>query len=76
MRKATVSIASPLSTREELGESLPKAEPASKESVTFPKETTQRWERVAAAVPGKTVVQCKKKFAELKELIRSNKTRV
>ncbi|CAN6921427.1 unnamed protein product, partial [Brassica oleracea var. botrytis] len=33
MRKATVSIASPLSTREELGESLPKAEPASKESV-------------------------------------------
>jgi DnaJ homolog subfamily C member 2 len=27
----------------------------------FPKEASQRWERVAAAVPGKTVVQCKKK---------------
>ncbi|CAH8356738.1 unnamed protein product [Eruca vesicaria subsp. sativa] len=108
-RKPTVSIASPLSTREELGESLPKAEPASTETVvgkssdnngeasgssdtdgwsavqeralvqalkTFPKETSQRWERVAAAVPGKTVIQCKKKFAELKELIRSKKTGV
>ncbi|KAL0719690.1 hypothetical protein Bca4012_069014 [Brassica carinata] len=114
-RKPTVSIASPLSTREELGESLPtttittQAKPASKETVvgkssdnngeasgssdtdgwsavqeralvqalkTFPKETSQRWERVAAAVPGKTVIQCKKKFAELKELIRSKKTGV
>ncbi|KAG2315517.1 hypothetical protein Bca4012_066333 [Brassica carinata] len=41
---------------------------------TFPKETSQRWERVAAAVPGKTMIQCKKKFAELKEFIRSKKT--
>ncbi|KAI5445997.1 hypothetical protein KIW84_014007 [Lathyrus oleraceus] len=29
---------------------------------TFPKEASQRWERVAAAVPGKTVNQCKKKL--------------
>lgn len=29
---------------------------------TFPKETSQRWERVATAVPGKTVNQCKKKI--------------
>lgn len=40
---------------------------------TFPKETPQRWERVAAAVPGKTVNQCKKKLASLKENFRSKK---
>lgn len=39
---------------------------------TFPKETTQRWERVATAVPGKTVGQCKKKFALMKESFRNN----
>lgn len=43
---------------------------------TFPKETTQRWERVAAAVPGKTVNQCKKKFALLKENFRNKKSTV
>ncbi|XAR54502.1 hypothetical protein NMG60_11029652 [Bertholletia excelsa] len=43
---------------------------------TFPKETNQRWERVAAAVPGKTVNQCKKKFALLKENFRSKKNAV
>ncbi|WZZ42271.1 dnaJ homolog subfamily C member 2-like [Brassica napus] len=95
-RKPTVSIASPLSTREEeLGESLPMAnngeasgssdadgwssvqERALVQALkTFTKETSQRWERVAAAVPGKTMVQCKKKFAELKELIRSKKAGV
>uniref|UniRef100_A0A803ME83 Uncharacterized protein n=1 Tax=Chenopodium quinoa TaxID=63459 RepID=A0A803ME83_CHEQI len=41
---------------------------------TFPKETPQRWERVATAVPGKTMNQCKKKFASLKETFRSKKT--
>lgn len=41
---------------------------------TFPKETSQRWERVAAAVPGKTVNQCKKKFALLKENFRNKKS--
>ncbi|KAG6781583.1 hypothetical protein POTOM_014494 [Populus tomentosa] len=40
---------------------------------TFPKETSQRWERVAAAVPGKTINQCKKKFASLKESFRNKK---
>ncbi|XP_022894878.1 dnaJ homolog subfamily C member 2-like isoform X1 [Olea europaea var. sylvestris] len=43
---------------------------------TFPKETNQRWERVAAAVPGKTVNQCKKKFALLKENFRNKKNAV
>ncbi|RAL48831.1 hypothetical protein DM860_001151 [Cuscuta australis] len=41
---------------------------------TFPKDASQRWERVAAAVPGKTVNQCKKKFASLKESFRNKKT--
>ncbi|KAI4384599.1 hypothetical protein MLD38_002727 [Melastoma candidum] len=40
---------------------------------TFPKETPQRWERVAAAVPGKTMNQCRKKFTLLKENFRSKK---
>ncbi|KAL7139431.1 hypothetical protein ABFS83_09G050100 [Erythranthe nasuta] len=39
---------------------------------TFPKETNQRWERVAAAVPGKSVAQCKKKLTLMKESFRSN----
>ncbi|XP_041998133.1 dnaJ homolog subfamily C member 2-like [Salvia splendens] len=43
---------------------------------TFPKDTNQRWERIAAAVPGKTVNHCKKKFASLKENFRSKKTAV
>ncbi|CAI8600120.1 unnamed protein product [Vicia faba] len=43
---------------------------------TFPKEANQRWERVAAAVPGKTVNQCKKKFALMKENFRNKKTAV
>ncbi|KAK7331592.1 hypothetical protein VNO80_28329 [Phaseolus coccineus] len=42
----------------------------------FPKETSQRWERVAAAVPGKTVNQCKKKFAMMKENFRNKKSAV
>ncbi|XP_009334242.2 dnaJ homolog subfamily C member 2 [Pyrus x bretschneideri] len=41
---------------------------------TFPKDAAQRWERVAAAVPGKSVVQCKKKFALLKESFRNKKS--
>ncbi|KAK7302343.1 hypothetical protein RJT34_13230 [Clitoria ternatea] len=42
----------------------------------FPKETSQRWERVATAVPGKTVNQCKKKFAMMKDNFRSKKSAV
>lgn len=40
---------------------------------TFPKDINQRWERVAAAVPGKTVIQCRRKFALMKENFRSKK---
>lgn len=40
---------------------------------TFPKEASQRWERVSTSVPGKTVNQCKKKFALMRESFRSNK---
>ncbi|KAJ7946596.1 DnaJ-like subfamily C member 2 [Quillaja saponaria] len=43
---------------------------------TFPKETSQRWERVSAAVPGKNVNQCKKKFSLLKENFRNKKNAV
>ncbi|CAK8579341.1 unnamed protein product [Lathyrus sativus] len=43
---------------------------------TFPKEASQRWERVAEAVPGKTVIQCKKKFALMKENFRNKKAAV
>ncbi|KAJ0630953.1 putative transcription factor MYB-HB-like family [Helianthus annuus] len=40
---------------------------------TFPKEANQRWERVAAAVPGKTVNQCKKQFTLLKDKFKTKK---
>lgn len=40
---------------------------------TFPKEGSQRWERIAAAVPGKTVNDCKKQFTLLKEKFRNKK---
>lgn len=122
-RKPAQSIASPLTTREEVGETIiPTAETtavktdngeassrkvvnnqdpndlvtengsssSSEQDVwsavqeralvqalkTFPKDTNQRWERVAAAVPGKTVNQCKKKFALLKESFRNKKSSV
>eukprot|EP00250_Pteridium_aquilinum_P029936 c40361_g1_i1 orf=231-2240(-) len=39
----------------------------------FPKETPQRWDRIATAVPGKSKAQCFKKFAELRENFRSKK---
>lgn len=40
---------------------------------SFPKDTAQRWERIAAAVPGKTKAQCMRKFAELRENFRNKK---
>ncbi|KAL4570368.1 hypothetical protein LXL04_026020 [Taraxacum kok-saghyz] len=40
---------------------------------SFPKEGSQRWERIAAAVPGKTVNDCKKQFTVLKEKFRNKK---
>ncbi|KAK1417734.1 hypothetical protein QVD17_26868 [Tagetes erecta] len=113
-RKPTVTIASPLTTREEVvgvsststptptptqpnmvppkpSQDTDKVEPVGSSSdqdvwsavqetalvqalKTFPKETNQRWERVAAAVPGKTVNQCKKQFALLKEKFRNKKS--
>ncbi|KAM0010127.1 putative transcription factor MYB/SANT family [Helianthus debilis subsp. tardiflorus] len=113
-RKPTVTISSPLTTREEVvgtsstvtptpaqpdvvpvppkpSQAAEKVEPVGSSSdpdawsavqetalvqalKTFPKETNQRWERVAAAVPGKTVNQCKKQFALLKEKFRNKKS--
>ncbi|XP_062081159.1 uncharacterized protein LOC133785962 [Humulus lupulus] len=120
-RKPAPSIASPLTTREEAGVSIPQAtengtapteapqdlpnggantqSPNDSSAVngvtsssdqdvwsavqeralvqalkTFPKDANQRWERVAASVPGKTVNQCKKKFAVMKDRFRSKKT--
>ncbi|KAJ0482456.1 putative transcription factor MYB-HB-like family [Helianthus annuus] len=113
-RKPTVTISSPLTTREEVvgtsstvtptpaqpdvvpvppkpSQATEKVEPVGSSSdpdawsavqetalvqalKTFPKETNQRWERVAAAVPGKTVNQCKKQFALLKEKFRNKKS--
>jgi DnaJ family protein C protein 2 len=117
-RKPAQSIASPLSTRDEISSSTEGAGIASSKSAAqpvssqtangkavadpvpdgapsvsdpdawteaqvlalvqalkaFPKDASQRWERVAAAVPGKTVVQCKKKVAAMRENFRSKKS--
>ncbi|KAJ4845187.1 hypothetical protein Tsubulata_037678 [Turnera subulata] len=40
---------------------------------TFPKEVTMRWEKIAAAVPGKSKAACMKRVAELKRDFRSSK---
>jgi DnaJ family protein C protein 2 len=39
----------------------------------FPKDANQRWERVAAAVPGKTVLHCKKKVQSMRSNFRTKK---
>lgn len=39
----------------------------------FPKDTAMRWEKVAAAVPGKTKAACMKRVTELKRDFRSSK---
>eukprot|EP00798_Chlamydomonas_sp_ICE-L_P018069 gene18069-24493_t len=39
----------------------------------FGKELTDRWDRVAEVVPGKSKVQCFKRFKELREVFRSKK---
>lgn len=39
----------------------------------FPKDTANRWDRIATAVPGKSKAQCFKKFAELRDSFRSTK---
>ncbi|CAL5355803.1 hypothetical protein CsSME_00044575 [Camellia sinensis var. sinensis] len=40
---------------------------------TFPKEVTMRWEKIAAAVPGKSKAECMKRVAGLKKDFRSSK---
>lgn len=40
----------------------------------FPKEAAMRWEKIAAAVPGKTKAACMKRVTELKKGFRSSKT--
>lgn len=39
----------------------------------FPKDTVNRWDRIATAVPGKSKAQCFKKFAELRDSFRNTK---
>ncbi|XP_030533774.1 transcription factor MAMYB [Rhodamnia argentea] len=39
----------------------------------FPKDALMRWEKIAAAVPGKTKVDCVKRVSELKKDFRSSK---
>ncbi|XP_047338262.1 transcription factor MAMYB [Impatiens glandulifera] len=39
----------------------------------FPKEVSMRWEKIAAAVPGKTKGDCMKRITELKKGFRSSK---
>ncbi|TKY60408.1 DnaJ-like subfamily C member 2 [Spatholobus suberectus] len=39
----------------------------------FPKDVSMRWEKVAAAVPGRSKAACMKRFAELKKGFRSAK---
>lgn len=36
-------------------------------------ELEDRWERISAAVPGKTKSQCFKRFKELKEVFKAGK---
>lgn len=40
----------------------------------FPKDAAMRWEKVAAAVPGKLKAECMRRVAELKRDFRSSKT--
>lgn len=40
---------------------------------TFPKDVAMRWEKIAAAVPGKSKAACMKRVAELKKDFRSSK---
>lgn len=40
---------------------------------TFPKEVTMRWEKIVAAVPGKSKAECMKRVAGLKKDFRSSK---
>jgi DnaJ family protein C protein 2 len=39
----------------------------------YGKELTDRWERIAAVVPGKSKAACFKRFKELKEVFKAKK---
>ena len=41
--------------------------------VQFPKGTTERWERIANKVPGKTKEQCIQRFKTLAEMVKKKK---
>ncbi|KAM3397086.1 transcription factor MAMYB [Capsicum galapagoense] len=43
---------------------------------TFPKEVAMRWEKVAAAVPGRSKAACMKRMAVLKKDFRSSKSAI
>ncbi|KAL0963063.1 hypothetical protein UPYG_G00349210 [Umbra pygmaea] len=40
---------------------------------TYPVSTTERWEKIAAAVPGRTKKDCMKRYKELVEMIKAKK---
>lgn len=40
----------------------------------FPKETPQRWDRVARAVPGRSKAECFRRFSELRDAFKAKKT--
>ncbi|XP_057521452.1 transcription factor MAMYB [Amaranthus tricolor] len=40
---------------------------------SFPKDVSMRWEKIAAAVPGKSKAECMKRVSELKKEFRSSK---
>lgn len=42
----------------------------------FPKDTSMRWEKIAAAVPGRSKAACVKRLGELKKDFRSTKASV
>ncbi|KAI4369961.1 hypothetical protein MLD38_018353 [Melastoma candidum] len=41
----------------------------------FPKETSVRWEKIAAAVPGRSKAECVKRVSELKDFWSSKATK-
>ncbi|KAJ8007262.1 hypothetical protein DPEC_G00115720 [Dallia pectoralis] len=40
---------------------------------TYPVSTTERWEKIAAAVPGRTKKDCMKRYKELVEMVKAKK---
>lgn len=40
----------------------------------FPKDTPQRWDRVAEAVPGRSKAECFRRFSELRDIFKAKRT--